>query len=260
MDLATIPPHLEDSEILRLIDGEDAAGELAGLRDHVGGCATCAKRVETIRADAERVRVALAAVWLPTDFPTAEQLMWRAQRLRGGSSARPTPPRSAHGWLRAAAVLLILLLPLALVRPIRAAVLEWVQRGWAAITEAESTTPVTAPATDGSAIAGGSFRVFFTPADEVVELAIGSRQTGGELRVQTTDGPEGSLEIIGGAGETALLAGGGLSIRNTQESTAIYVLRVPAGVRMVRVRIADEPVVLVDRDDVEGGRRIDVVP
>jgi hypothetical protein len=257
MDLATFPPHLGESEILRLIDGDDEAGGLAEFQAHVGECAACADRVAAIRSDADRVRVALAEVRLPSGFPSAEQLMWRAQRASHGG-ARGAPGRGMQGWRRAAAIVLILLLPVALVRPIRAAVVEWVQRGWSMITGSENTAPAPPPADEAPAVPGGNFRIYFTPAEGVVELGISVRQQGGALRIETVAGLEGSLEIVGGAGEAALVTGRGLSIRNDAASRATYVMRVPEGVRTLRLRIGEEPAVALDRSALAGGRLIEI--
>lgn len=259
MDMKTTPPHLGESEILKLIDGDGAAGELSALAIHTEGCAACAERVDTLRSEGERVRVALSAVQLPPGFPTAEQLMWRAQTGRGAARMRPAAGRRAHGWMRAAAVVLILLLPVALVRPIRAAVVEWAQRGWAVITGVGDRTPVEAPRGTPADVPGRSFRIYFTPTGDVVELTITSRQRQGELLVQPAAGAEGSLEIVGGGSESPLVTPSGVVVRNGAESNAGYVLRVPEGVTTVRVRIGEEPAVVLRRAELGEGRHIGIV-
>ena len=257
MDLNTIPSHLGDSEILRLIDGEGEARELEGWAGHVAECGPCSARLESQRDDARRVRVALSEVRLPAGFPSADEAVWRVRRARHeeGPGARGGGPQ--RRWLRAAAVVLLLLLPFALVSPIRAAVFEWLRQGWSSISG--GTAEPEAPAAPASAATVGSgFKVWFTPAGETVDVVLQSRQATGTLTVGTTEGPEGSLEILEGAAESALVTDAGVTVRNAASSRASYRITVPGGVASVRVRVGDEAVLSLPRAELTPERSVDI--
>jgi hypothetical protein len=154
-------------------------------------------------------------------------------------------------------VILLLLLPLALVTPIRAAVVEWLRQGWSAIgggtPERDAPAPPASTAPEGS-----GFRVWFTPAGEVLEVVLQSRQAGGTLTLGATAGSEGSLEILEGGAESALVTDAGVTVRNAPSSRASYRIAVPGGVASVRVRVGDEAAVSLSRAELTPERTIDI--
>lgn len=240
MALNTSTPHLNDSELLHLIDSTASALELDRWSQHALACQECAARLETLRRRALHFAERVSAIELPADFryPTFPS----TARVRRAAFSRT----SAGVWLRAAAVFVVLLIPFLTVEPLRA----WVGERWAeiAILLGGGETP-TAPPTR---MAESSSKLWFTPVGERFVVEIESRQAGGSLILRTSEGPEGCLGITsGGGGETALVREQGLRIRNTQGSIASYTVALPRTLSQVKIRIGSDPPLVWSTDQLE---------
>ena len=251
--------HLDDRALLHLVDRDASPLELDLWGKHVLACEPCAERLGARQRDTERVRVALSSVQLPPGFPSARETMRRARATR---ASRPTGFTASWGeqrWLRAAAVVLVLLLPVALVSPLRAALAEWLRSGWVQVAGSGERVPEPTPAAPPSpAEPAASYTVFFTPRGSELEVVVAERQAAGEIVLARAAGSEGSLEVVAGADETPLLADAGVTIRNTAGSRASYRLAVPASVERVRVRIGGAETVVVGPAEIARGWRAEL--
>lgn len=244
--------HLDDSEILHLVDGDASAFELDRWTKHVLDCSACTARLERLQRRSAALSVRLAEVQPPEGFvyPT----------LPAGAAVRrrPGPGRWAPGAARAraAALALLVLAPLVFVAPLRAWVTDRVSTAWewaAALAGGEApgeAAPEPEPA--------GSARLWFTPAGATLRIDFASPQRGGELLLRATEGPEGSLEILRGAGETPVVTEGEVRILNTAASDATYLLSLPPSLRRVQVRVAGEEVASLTTDQIRGGARVEL--
>jgi hypothetical protein len=245
-------PHLDESELLHLIDRDAEVPDLRAWTAHAEECESCASALARLRRRAERFSTRLADLQLPADF------RYPAAPRPGAARAPlvlPARGRGAGGWQRAAAVILLLLAPLLLVEPVRA---------WVAERLGLHRPEASAPAADGRAAAPGApgeasgSTVWFTPAAAELRVEILHAQAGGALVVRPAVGPEGSLEILGGAGETPLLSEAGVTIRNEPGSVAGYELSVPPRVERVLLRVGGGPVRVLRPHAAGGPQEVDL--
>jgi hypothetical protein len=250
--------HPDESDLLRLVDGDGSRQELTCWRMHVDTCQACASRLELLERRSAKLSDLVAEIELPADFsypalpvPTARAVRTQPHRGSGLQS----------GWLRAAALAALLLLPLVAVQPLRAAVTEWLSDRWADLTVLVQgdATPAEPQAQDGTEEAGVT--LWFTPSGEELRIEIVSRQRAGTLLLRRTATREGSLQVTSGeAGETPVISEQGVRILNAPQSTASYEVGVPAGVRRVSIRIGDDPPIVLDRTEIQAGRPLGLHP
>ncbi|MEX0907650.1 MAG: hypothetical protein WD054_04915 [Gemmatimonadota bacterium] len=205
---------MTDAELMQVLDAESGA---AATHAHTSGCAQCADRVEQLRDDAELVRLWLgAAAFDEADTPVPQSAL-----------AFPRPPARVPGWMRAAAVLLLVAGPVAALPQLR----QW-------LIEAATGTPAAAPApaaveTLSTQAATASFR--FASEGSMLAVAFDATPTAGTLTIRSADGAEAVLEIAGAAGAGPVLSASGVRMRNDAASAASYVLSVPSSVTAVTV-------------------------
>lgn len=258
------PVHLEDSDLLALVDEEFAPMERDVRLAHVARCGDCAARLQTLRLRTANFSRLLSDVELPDDFVFP--------RLPEPSRATPVIPMETRrrgwthsAWLRAAVIAAVVIIPFATVAPLRA----WVADVWSDVREmfggdGDAAAPAAAPTppAGGTAPAAGEpatgATVFFTPAAGRFVLVVSERQGAGTLTLGRAGGAEGSAEVIGGATETPLVSEAGLRILNAPESTASYRVLLPPAITSVRVRIGNAPPVEVTASDLADGRVIEV--
>ncbi|MDP9348120.1 MAG: hypothetical protein M3P24_03110, partial [Gemmatimonadota bacterium] len=132
-----------------------------------------------------------------------------------------------------------------LVQPVRAWVLEWAGARW------EEVAGMLGAKRSGGAVARvppapaepqqTEYRFF--PEGSELRLEIASPQPEGTLTVQVTDEAGVVLEVreSGGEREPVWLLPEGVEIRNAPSGTASYRLSVPRSVRILRIRIGNEP-------------------
>jgi hypothetical protein len=248
MDSDRLSPHLDDSALLHLVD-EDAHPLKIGLwREHVHACGECRSRLDRRRVESDRVRAALAELQVPAGFPPASAVIERARAAQVGVT--PIHTRRRRGpWPRAAAAIVILLLPLVLVPSVRAALVDWIRQGWESVVGPSSPPPTEAlPPTE----AGSGFTLRFTPVGSVLRLTIERAQSEGEIVVARGDGADGSL-VVEGEGVEALVTEDGVRVRNDASSRATLRLTVPAALQELTVQIEDRPIQTVTAAELNAG-------
>lgn len=258
--------HLDDGDLLCLLDGEAEAASRADAATHLDACAECRRRMERYRTRRERLAHLLARA----DFPvpaaagpaTAPKLVPDAA---DGAKVIPLRPRAAgrpgrftdRPWLRAAAVVLLLLAAATVATPARAWIVEWVTRQWARVAHREPApaprvvrTPDAPPAPPQA-----SAQVRFVPGGSELRVEVAHPQPSGVLTLVRVDGPAASAEVMGTQPVELLVVPSGLRIRNTASTVAEYRVQVPDGIRRVRVRIAGGRETVVERAEIGGGPR-----
>ena len=250
--------HLTDGELLYLAGARqdaarDAARETslrfedARERDqarHLEGCAECGQRLALLERRTRRLSTLVAEIDVPAGF--------RYPALR---TARTWSP---GGWLRAAAVVLVVLSSLLLVPPVRAWAIGWVSARWTRITvdrPAAQARPrvLEVPAEPASA------RVGFAPVGDELAIVVAAEQAGGALILTTTSASEVTFEVVDGTGgETPLVHAGGLRILNAPTSRASYRVALPPSIARIHVRVGDRPPVPIERVDLSRDRRVEL--
>jgi hypothetical protein len=245
-------PHLGDSELLHLVDGDASAFELDRWAQHVLACGGCSRRLEVLRRRTARLSALLSDVQPPEGFAYPELSdvppAWRRRRTRDSGSRTQ--------WMRAAVVALALIAPLALVQPLRAWVADQFSAGWGRVAalaggeQPDGAPPPAAPAPRS--------RIWFTAVGPEFVIEIASAQPDGRLILRAAQGSEGSLEVVGGAGETPVLIQGGVRVLNGPHSHASYELTLPHSLERVRVRLGGEPWAVLSHQEIARGRLLEL--
>jgi len=216
--------HPDDGALLRYLDGQLLADEEAVVSQHVGTCVECTTRQEEIRRTLNTVADALQL----TDA--------RTQGSRGRSIKWPVAI--------AAGVLLALMLGVA---PVRAWVLRLSKTLWETVVPSEVTNPIT-PDTS-LAVEPGEATVSFVPQADVFVVEITTRQLEGSLTIEIVDHDTATATIVGiGDTEEIIVLPNGFRVVNAQNSTAKYVVRLPARLDQINILVAGEPAVLLTDD------------
>jgi hypothetical protein len=267
--MSTHPPddraHLDDDELLRLLDGEEDAAR-RDWEAHVAVCAICAESLDSLRRDAGAVHHWLERAGFEharagdgvhgllragdtTVHEDADVIELRAAARRPAAPL-PSQPRSRTSsmapWLRAAAVLALLATPVAAIPAFREWIVETVSgRPGELTTEAFTTRDA---ATDAGIIR-------FTPAPGAFAVEFAAQQQDGELRITRADGPEAVLQASDEADALPVVSAAALRIRNSADHTGGYTLALPAEVSSVTVRIAGRAVV-IERGQIDAGTSV----
>ena len=238
--------HLSDGDLVRLLDGEEALRD--DVEAHLARCAECQERFGVLRRRSER----LSGLLIATDAALPEPDMLAARRLR--NQQRRLAQRVTPTWMRAAAVVVLLLGGAMLAEPVRAWVADWLGARWAELTSSTPPEPAQLPVVV-EPVPEANTRVQFTPASEEVELNFASAQAGGAVAVEIGDVPEVTVQVQGGAADLLVLPGG-VRIANRPESVAEYRVEVPARVQRLRVQIGEGRPVILSGDQLAAGQRI----
>lgn len=260
------PVHLEESDLLALVDGELAPMQRDVRLAHVARCDDCATRLQTLRLRTSNFSRLLAGVELPEDFVFPR--MPEPSRVIPITALAPRRSWTQSAWARAAIIALVVIVPFATVAPLRAWVVDTLGAAWSEVRgifggEDDASAPVapapaTAPAAAPAEEPASGATVFFTPAPGSFVLVVSERQAGGTLTLGRAEGSEGSAEVIGGAAETPLVSETGIRILNAPGSVASYRVRLPSTVTRVRVRIGAAAPVEVTADELARGRVLEV--
>lgn len=208
--------HLDDGELIRLLDGECSFEEQARITSHLATCPACARRQEALHGLANAVTTAL---------------------LSGDQLARPMRIRRRTwrlGAVRAAAVLLAVSVGVAAasVPPVRA----WLSARWTGLREL--VTPRAAPGTESPR----STTVRFVPTTTSFTIELVARQDAGVLTIDLSADTIASATVTsGGRGEELVVLPDGLRIVNRPDDKSSYEVRLPGRVTQVMVRIAGAP-------------------
>lgn len=181
------------------------------------------------------------------------------------SGAKVIPMRRAarrastnRPWLRAAAIVLLVLGVGVLATPARAWVAALVAELFGggdepAPVEAPAPTTTAEPAPETQAAS----RVEFVPAGSTFSIDVANAQAAGGLTLQRAAGETAVAEIVGAGSADFLVLPSGLRIQNAAGAGAEYRVSVPASVRRVTVRVAGHETATVDvREMGPEGRRI----
>jgi hypothetical protein len=226
MTLERLPGRTpDDGELVRYLDGEASPDERTRIETEAASNPELAHRLAVLRHRATR----LSALLEEADVAAPDRL----------TPAIPLRPRPAPGpwhspWLRAAAAVLLLVSVTLAVPPLRARVIDGLQRILGR-TESGTTAPtplITLPSID-------TFSVGFHAPSVTFLIELQSAQAGGRLIVRVADVTEGSVEVRArhGGEESPFVWSEGLRINNTPASTAEYEIVLPRHVRDVTIRI-----------------------
>ena len=220
--ITTQDEHVEDGDLMRLLDTECSDEEDRMLRMHLAACADCKRRHDRIARLSHR----FAALLFELEEPAPRKIT-PVHESRKATTQPAVKPWWSRRVLRVAAVVVLILAGAAAVTPVRA----WVIDAFRSLLGADKTAPVQQQ-TPGSLVSfvpsGGEFLVEFLET-----------QTVGVLRVYVDTTEAASARMIGTtAGEGFLVQSAGLTIRNTSESSVSYELRLPRTCQSFEVRIA----------------------
>jgi hypothetical protein len=246
--------HLSDGDLVRLLDGEADAPEREHADQHLAKCAECRQRLQTLQHRSARLSEVLASSdWKAPPAPTVpDELELRRARKRRMDAVRPT-----RSWLRAAAVILVLLGAGVVASPARAWVTDWVGARWAEL--AAVWEPELSPDAGTGPQQKAGTRVQFTPEGSEFSLEFVTAQAGGAVIIRQKEVPFAAAEIVRGSAPTDLLVlPAGLRVQNTPESTAEYRIVVPAHTREVRIRIGDGAPRVFTAAEIAAGARLDL--
>ena len=210
--------HLDDGELIRLLDGECSAEEQARLTRHLATCSVCMQRQEAFEGLATAVRAALVRSDEPVRSVRVPKRTWRL------------------GAFRAAAVLLAVSVGVAAASapPVRA----WLSARWAGLRAI--VAPRATPGTEGRGIT----TVRFVPTNSTFAIELVARQDTGVLTIDVSGDTLASATVSpppGMGGEELVVLPEGLRIVNRPGDRASYEVRLPRTVTEVRIRIADAP-------------------
>lgn len=234
--LTTQDEHVEDGDLMRLLDSECSDEEDRMLRMHLAGCAGCRRRHDRIARLSHKFSALLFQLEEPVPGDTTP--VRRGRKTRPRAAARPWWSRRL---VRVAAVVTLILAGAAAVSPVRA----WVIDTFRSLLGADTSTPP--EQTTGSLVS-------FVPtgAEFLVEFA--EKQSTGVLRVYVDTSTAASARMIGrDAGEGFVVQAAGLTIRNTGASSVSYELRLPRTCHSLEVRVAGS---VVWRYQIESASRV----
>jgi len=241
-------PHIDDADLVRLLDNECAPGEAQQMRAHIEICAECKNNAETLRQASELFSRSLSA--LDAQVVPAQSTPARAPTVGRKFTRRETQfPFLSRRVLRAAAVLAAVALVFT-ATPARA----WLVQGWETLKSLVMAVPSEPPAeTDGAETvdAAASSLIRFNPRGPEFRLEFTDRPAGGMLMLIFDSTATASAGVVGGEGdEEMILLPDGLRIRNSISSTVDYEVRLPLTVSLLEVRVAGS---LELRLDVQAG-------
>lgn len=231
-------PHLDDAELVRLLDREHSPDEQARWGAHVAACAHCAAGIDLLRADADVVRVWLERAAFETALPPHAT---RHDRSR----AHATP------WLRAAAVIALVALPVTTIAAIPTL------RAWvvATIAELRGSDDVATTAQSAAEPVADVDRIRFVPATGNFTVQFDAAQAAGTLRIVYSVDASAELDRDG---TEAIVSESMLRLRNTAASARSYVLQVPHAVTSVTVRIGSRTIAVLEADALRTGTELPV--
>jgi hypothetical protein len=215
-----------DAELIRYLDGELDGAAAARVDAALATHPPTRERLEQLRRRGERVGDLLRQT--DPDVPAA--LATNPFRTTASGNANG----SANWLLRAAAVLLIAAGAITLVPPLRAWVVDGVQR----VLERDPVDSIAA----SSSVVPDTFDVAFDVQSTLdFELLMWQRE--GTLRIRVAEAATATAQIHTRSGlEEFYVIPGGVRVNNANSSIADYELVVPTTVRMIRVTIGGDRV------------------
>jgi hypothetical protein len=245
--------HIEDGDIIRLLDGECGQDEKRSIREHLQDCAQCQHEADEL----ERLSRGFGLLLQRADVMPApsEATTRRGEKPAVGLMLAPRWTRTRV--LKAAAVVALVITAIG-VSPARA----WLVDGWQAIrslfTEG-SAEPKQPPPPSETATAPAV--VTFTPRGPAFTIDVSSAQISGTVSLAMDSGPSASARVLGGDGSEELVVHrGGLHIVNAPTSSARYEIVVPQSISTLELIIAGRTVLSLGAGDLSGltNREIDL--
>lgn len=221
LESEAVAPHLDDGELLRLLDGEGSVAERAQLVEHIEACVVCHQRHGVLAAWSRAASEVLSRA------DAAPRVFALHENGRGPGTVR-------RWWPAAAAVVLLVAGTVAVAAPVRT----WMVARWPTLghllhvstpTAAQAPTPAPSPAVG---------EVSFTPDSNVLVVRVATRQVEGSLVLETSSTATASATVRGqGEHEAVVVLPNELRIANTATSRATYRLTLPARLKRVDVVI-----------------------
>lgn len=201
-------------------------------------------------------RTARLSQLLAAADPAPRAFAYPDKRIAAAQVARAR--REAVRW-RAAAAVAVLVAGSTLVPPVRA----WITGAARSVWESLSAPPAAAPAPVVMEPPRPVNRVSFVPAQGAFIVDVAARQASGRIVIERATGMSASVEVQGAAPSAELqVLPTGLRIVNSPAATADYLVRVPATIQRVQLRLGRERGVWTDsaaidrRFVVQLGRRV----
>jgi anti-sigma factor RsiW len=244
--------HMEDGDVIRLLDGECSQEEARLFHAHLHECDECRCKMDEL-------------CQLSQDFSCALQLEDQPATPRDSSppevvgKIRPSVlQRHWSRWrvTRAAAAIVILTAALS-ATPARA----WLAERWDALKSLVVGAPAEQPEAVPAPIEPRELGpvITFTPAGPEFTLRIVHVQAGGTLYLTVDPTASASAGVIGGDGsEEIVVLPDGFQIRNAATSTASYEVRLPSHLETLEVHIGDRTELRLDLTAQAGPIRRDI--
>lgn len=228
--------HLDDEQIQRFLHGELDERQKEALSVHLADCDACARQLEA----AEREEIAIFDLLRHVDHPApvieAETLV--AQR----TGAYAMWGRRVAGFLIAAALAgAAYAFPGSPLPALLHHVAEWISG-----QTAPPPPPPPAPQAEPSPTARRETAGIAVPVTERFSIHFVSNQTGGDITMSFTDGPNAVVRAFSGTA-TFTTDVDRLTIQNSG-STADYEMELPRGARWVEITVGARRLLLKDGD------------
>ncbi len=242
MENRRIASHLEDGDLIRLLDRQASPEEHRGILAHLSACGECAARMEALSEQSEILSRFIGEL----DADAAPDELTRARALSAARHARAR--RAANrgglsaGVARAAAVAAVAAVVTLSVSPLRA----WVADRWAALAgggEAGAPVPVQPLELERGSV------IRFEPAGEIFVLELEHAQAAGSVTLELRDLDQASAQVLNGATEEIIALPSGLRVENTAASTASYAFTLPANLRLIQIFAGGRPVAIIPVED-----------
>lgn len=220
-------PHIEDCDLIRLLDSECEEAEERVLQHHLDSCRECRRRGDYLARLSEGFSMALLD--LDEHFSAEAQLPHRPSVAQTAAKHRAVRPWRSRRSLRLLAAIGALVLVIVSAGPAYG----WVAARWEMF---KSLVAGPQPVEVGSQVSPPI--VTFVPAGTEFRIDFVQAQAEGILSIVADTTRSASARIIGGDGSDEIVVlRSGLRVLNRPESSASYQLRLPSLLKVVEVRV-----------------------
>jgi anti-sigma factor RsiW len=251
MNTAISDQHLTDAEVSRAVDAQLDADERTRVEAHLAHCDTC--RAMLTRAETRTRR--LSALLQRTDFDVPPMsVSTKTGRDILDFRAREKPVREAAAiqpWMRAAAVIALLIGGLFAIPPVRAAIIGWVRAQFSDDARESAAPGVAAPSAPNVQPDLGA-AVQFVPAGEVLYVELMSADEQGTIELKRGTGDRVSARVDNGSVEMIVLTDG-LRINNAGAQQLRYRIEAPQSVETIVVTVAGRNVARISGAQIDAG-------
>ncbi|MGH7555005.1 MAG: hypothetical protein ACREMQ_18550 [Longimicrobiales bacterium] len=231
---------MSDADLIRFLDGEVDGAERESLAARIAADSAATRRLESLRTRTDDL-----SGWLRDLGPDERDISSAARVIRpsvGHSNANRTAWRhviaSTPPLLRAAAIVLLFASAALAVPPARAWMLDTFKRFASTLGTGQPVQTNDAPSIVPEPTPDISYR-FAVRSDTFVVRVTG--RLAGRLMLETTMAEQASAEVRGGPGAGLILLPGGVQFESAAEPGAVFDVKLPPRVRIVRVRIDGQP-------------------